>query len=99
MAVDVLAVLRAAPGGARVLDALADRDDVWVVGGAVRDALLGRAPKDLDLVVAGDAQARARELGDVQEVHDRFGTTAVDVDGATVNVATARTESYPEPGA
>lgn len=99
MAVDVLAALRAVPGGPRVLDALGGRDDVWVVGGAVRDALLGRAPKDLDLVVAGDASALARELGELREEHDRFGTTTVDVEGVTVNVATARTERYPFPGA
>ena len=94
MAVDVLSRL---PGGLR--DALRGRDDVWVVGGAVRDALLGRAPKDVDLVVQGDAVALAGELGEVDEVHDRFGTVAVKVDGATVNVAMARTERYAAPGA
>jgi tRNA nucleotidyltransferase (CCA-adding enzyme) len=65
----------------------------------VRDALLGRAPKDIDLVVAGDALVLAEELGEVGEVHDRFGTVAVAVGGATVNVAMARTERYPAPGA
>jgi tRNA nucleotidyltransferase (CCA-adding enzyme) len=49
--------------------------------------------------VAGDAHELARELGDVRAVHDQFGTTTIDVDGATVNVATARTERYPRPGA
>lgn len=99
MSVDVLEALRALPGGSTLLHALAGRDDVWVVGGAVRDALLKRPPKDIDLVVAGDAIALGHELGAVQEVHDRFGTTAVDVDGALVNVATARTERYAAPGA
>src|SRR3954454_24404412 len=95
MGVDVLSRL----GAQGVLARLRGRDDVWVVGGAVRDALLGRSPKDIDLVVAGDALALGRELGEVAEVHDRFGTVAVDVDGATVNVAMARTERYPQPGA
>lgn len=99
MAADVLAVLRAVPGGGRVLDAIAGRADVWVVGGAVRDALLAREPKDIDVVVAGDARALALELGKMLEAHDRFGTTTVDVSGGIVNVATARRESYPEPGA
>ena len=99
MDVAVLDALRAVPGGDVLLDVLGEREDVWIVGGAVRDALLGRPPKDLDVIVAGDAVALARELGDVQEIHDRFGTTAVVVGGGTVNVATARTERYPMPGA
>jgi tRNA nucleotidyltransferase (CCA-adding enzyme) len=99
MAADVLAVLRAVPGGRTVLDSISRRSGVWVVGGAVRDALLGREPKDIDLVVAGDAHALALELGEVLETHDRFGTTTVDVEGGTVNVAMARRETYSEPGA
>jgi putative nucleotidyltransferase with HDIG domain len=35
----------------------------WLVGGAVRDALLGRATPDLDLAVQGEVPALARELG------------------------------------
>jgi len=99
MSADVLAALRALPGGATVLGKLDRRVDVWIVGGAVRDALLGRPPKDIDLVVVGDAVALADDLGEVTEVHDRFGTTTVAVEGALVNVATARTESYSRPGA
>ncbi len=99
MPADVLAALRALPGAAAVLDGLGARQDVWVVGGAVRDALTGRAAKDLDLVVAGEASALAAQLGEVREIHDRFGTVTVIVDGAPVNVATARTETYAAPGA
>lgn len=41
--------------------ALADRT-AWLVGGAVRDRLLGRATQDLDLAVAGDVEGAARAL-------------------------------------
>ncbi|HEV3046494.1 MAG TPA: hypothetical protein VGY13_03945, partial [Solirubrobacteraceae bacterium] len=34
----------------------------WLVGGAVRDALMGRETADLDLVVAGDPAGAARAL-------------------------------------
>ena len=34
----------------------------WVVGGAVRDVLLGGDAVDLDLVIEGDAVAAARQL-------------------------------------
>ena len=36
--------------------------DVWLVGGAVRDRLLGRTTNDYDLAVRGDAQRVARRL-------------------------------------
>ncbi|MDW5593951.1 HD domain-containing protein [Conexibacter stalactiti] len=43
-------------------DALSDAQ-AWLVGGAVRDRLLGRTTKDLDLAVGGDVEAAARALG------------------------------------
>ncbi len=74
-------------------------DPVYLVGGAVRDLLLGRGRADVDLVVEGDAAALASELGaDVVE-HERFGTANVRVDGHRLDIASARSESYPHPGA
>ena len=78
-----------------LLDVLAAEPDVWVVGGAVRDALLGRPPRELDLVVEGDAIALAERLGDVRAVHERFGTATLGFG----DLATARVEHYPHPGA
>src|SRR5215207_1191184 len=76
---------------------------VWVAGGAVRDLLLGREPRDVDLVVEDDAVAVARRaaerLGGELVVHDRFGTATVRSRAATFDVVTARTETYAEPGA
>ena len=86
---EVLARVAGIPG------ALAGRDDVWLVGGAVRDALLGREPREVDLLVEGDAVALAMEVGGVRAVHERFGTATVE--GA--DLAGARTETYPRPGA
>jgi len=77
----------------------AAREPVHVVGGAVRDLLLGRPGADLDLVVEGDAAALAARLGGANAEHERFGTVKVEVAGHEVDLATARTESYPEPGA
>ena len=37
-------------------------EELWIVGGAVRDALLGRPVRDLDLVVNGDPEKVARKL-------------------------------------
>lgn len=98
---EALDALRALPGGAPVLDVLARFPEAWVVGGAVRDALLGREDgADLDVTVVGDAGAVARALGDVVEEHDRFGTYVVDAgEGCLVDVVTARRERYTAPGA
>ncbi|HVQ59031.1 MAG TPA: hypothetical protein VMS60_09025 [Solirubrobacterales bacterium] len=74
-------------------------DPLFVVGGAVRDQLLGRGRADLDLVVVGDAGALARSLGADPVEHERFATAKVELSGREVDLATARTESYPEPGA
>ncbi|MQA74496.1 MAG: hypothetical protein GEU88_09195, partial [Solirubrobacterales bacterium] len=70
-----------------------------LVGGSVRDLLLGRDRADLDLVVDGDHMALARALGGELRVHDRFGTATVATAGGPVDVARARAESYAHPGA
>lgn len=81
----------------RVRDA--SRDPVYLVGGAVRDLLLGRDRADIDLVVEGDAAGLAEKLGVEAVSHERFGTAKVTLDGHEVDIAGARSESYPYPGA
>lgn len=77
---------------------------VYMVGGIVRDLLLGIANLDVDLVVEGDGIAFARQLATQQgarlKVHERFGTAQlVWPDGFKVDVATARLEYYEYPTA
>ncbi len=109
----VLDCLRELPGGPQLLDLAAAREDVELVGGATRDLLLGRVPRELDVVVADEAEAFANELahslglpsGDPPEqrpsssFHERFGTALVSWPAGKVDVATRRAESYPAPGA
>ncbi len=72
----------------------------WLVGGPVRDALLGRPLLDLDLVVEADAPALAGVLPARLLKTTPFGTATIEwPDGAVWDLATARSESYPEPGA
>jgi tRNA nucleotidyltransferase/poly(A) polymerase len=64
-----------------VRGALGDRA-AWIVGGAVRDELLGRATADLDVIVDGDAAAAARAVarvarGPAFELSDEFGAWRV----------------------
>jgi tRNA nucleotidyltransferase (CCA-adding enzyme) len=106
---EVLEALRARPCGARLLRALAGAaadapsaaTDVALVGGSVRDLLLGREPRELDLVVEGDLEPVLAALGpgDVLR-HERFGTAVLDAgDGCRYDLARARTETYAHPGA
>jgi tRNA nucleotidyltransferase (CCA-adding enzyme) len=77
-----------------------------VVGGIVRDAWLERSAgsHDLDVVVEGDARLVARALADALGgtlvEHERFLTASVELpSGRRVDVATARSERYEQPGA
>jgi tRNA nucleotidyltransferase (CCA-adding enzyme) len=82
-----------------LLERLPAQPPVYLVGGAVRDLLLEREPRELDLVVEGDPEVVARRLGGTRRVHDRFKTSSVVLDGFRYDLAQARTESYSRPGA
>ena len=90
--------LRALPGLDRVREA-ASGTATYLVGGAVRDLLLGRDRTDLDIAVEGDAAAVGRRLGGEVRTHERFATATVHTAGLELDLATSRSESYPEPGA
>jgi len=76
---------------------------VYLVGGPVRDVLMGLPIKDLDFVVEGDgpevARRLAEELGGEVLVHARFGTATLVLGESRVDVVTARRETYPRPAA
>lgn len=93
--------LRTLPAAAPLFDAFDSEPGVWVVGGAVRDLLLGLASTvvDLDLVIEGDAVAAARRLAGELVVHERFGTATVTMGGHAYDFAPARVEAYARPGA
>lgn len=95
-------------GVREVLDALAEaypRGALYLVGGAVRDALLGEASPDVDLVLEGldpgeVARFLTRRFGGSYGVHFAFGTAHARLGtGVEVDLATAREEEYPSPGA
>lgn len=96
---DLKARIQALEAAAPLLEQLAAAPGVYLVGGAVRDLLLGDAPVDLDIVVERDpAEVVALLDGEVQ-TYDRFGTATVRVGGHTYDIARARRERYPAPGA
>jgi tRNA nucleotidyltransferase (CCA-adding enzyme) len=71
----------------------------YLVGGAVRDLLLGRERADIDVAVEVEVAELARRLGGEVRVHERFDTASVRVDGLEVDLAATRAETYARPGA
>ncbi len=76
---------------------------LYLVGGVARDLLLGRTNFDLDLVVEGDAIELARHLAESRPgkitTHPRFGTAKIQWNEWSVDLTTARSETYARPGA
>lgn len=91
--------LAALPCGTRLLERLGAPPRAALVGGAVRDLLLGREPLELDVVVEGDPVAFAADLGEVTATHERFGTATARDGDCRFDVVRARTETYAAPGA
>jgi tRNA nucleotidyltransferase (CCA-adding enzyme) len=94
--------VRRLPGMERLLPALEGLPPAYLVGGAVRDLLLGGDPLDIDIAIEGDARSAARalaeRLGGQARVYDRFGTADVIVGGQTLHLVSTREETYGTPG-
>jgi len=86
---------------ARITDDLGFKS--YLVGGPVRDRILGTPATDLDITVVGDATVVAERLAaDIQgrlTVHQRFGTATVTAGSLTIDLVTARRETYNSAGA
>ncbi len=100
--------LRANPRLRAIVDAvgaLGERaESVYLVGGTIRDILLGEESFDVDIAVEGDAIAFAYLLADVLQgratPHEKFGTSIVSYgEDDRIDVVTTRTEFYDAPGA
>lgn len=80
--------------------------EIYLVGGPVRDLLLGRVLVDVDLVVEEDVSGLADAVlkdSDRDELrlvsHDRFGTLRLEAPDAHIDIAQLRNENYVHPGA
>jgi tRNA nucleotidyltransferase (CCA-adding enzyme) len=96
---DLRDTLRAMPCGATLLGATPPGGGVHLVGGAVRDLLLGTTPAELDVAVEGDTTALLTALGGLPLRHERFGTATVRSGDCRIDVAMTRAEHYWSPGA
>jgi len=75
----------------------------YIVGGVVRDILLGKEVWDIDFVVEGNAIEVAKKLAQRHKVNvhpfPEFGTAHLKIGKLKLEFATARRESYSKPGA
>jgi tRNA nucleotidyltransferase (CCA-adding enzyme) len=73
----------------------------WLVGGVLRDLLLGRRPADCDVAIEDADPARVATLAGAEalEEHPRFGTASAVVGGRRCDLARTRSERYARPGA
>lgn len=76
---------------------------LFLVGGAVRDLLLGRNSRDIDLMTTGNAIMLAEKLAAVSGArptfHKKFGTATFSFDDYRIDLSTCRSEIYSRPGA
>ncbi len=88
------------PAARPLLAAIGELSGLNLVGGAVRDLILGdQAPPDLDLVIEADPAEVVAGLGARSRAYDRFGTCTFRLDGFRYDLARARRETYVRPGA
>jgi len=76
-----------------------ERVEVYVVGGYVRDLLLGQEVRDVDILVIGDgvrfAERVAERLGTkTVVVHEKFGTAMLPLETGKIEFVGARKELY-----
>ena len=89
--------------GILAADGDSEAEAAYLVGGSVRDALLGLTPGDMDLSIVGDAPQFAVSFADkgggVVEAVSQFGTARVGLPAGRFDLAMSRTETYATPGA
>jgi tRNA nucleotidyltransferase (CCA-adding enzyme) len=85
--------------GITALQEIAERVPAYLVGGAVRDLLLGLEGPDLDVAIEGDPAVLADLPGFELEREGLFLTGRLHTDDVRIDLARARGETYPKPGA
>lgn len=81
-------------------EALKQGVNVYIVGGVVRDIILGREVKDVDFLVEGSAVQFAHNANfKIKSTHEAFNTVKVLIDDEEIDIASTRKEIYKQEGA
>lgn len=75
-------------------------ENLFYIGGIVRDEILERKSFDIDITYVGDAIAFAKTIPDVEiiQINEPFGTVKVKVEGQEIDIASTRCEEYLQKG-
>ena len=80
---------------------ISDNSDIsaYLVGGFVRDLLLGKKNKDIDIVVVGDGISFADKISEALNIHPvikyhEFGTAMIPLENMELEIVSARKEVY-----
>jgi len=79
---------------------LKDADNLFYIGGVVRDEILGAKSFDIDLTYVGDAVEFAKNLEDAEilQINEPFKTVRIKFNGEEIDIASTRAEIYEKAG-
>ena len=74
--------------------------NLYYIGGVVRDEILGLPSFDIDLTYNGNAIEFAKNLpnAEILQINEPFGTVRIKLGGKEIDIASTRSESYPQKG-
>ena len=74
--------------------------NLYYIGGVVRDEILKTPSFDIDLTYNGNAIEFAKKLpnAEILQINEPFGTVRIKLDGKEIDIASTRSESYPQKG-
>ena len=73
---------------------------LYYIGGVVRDEILGLNSFDIDLTYDGDAIEFVKTIpnADIVQINEPFGTVRIKLDNQEIDIASTRSETYPNKG-
>ena len=71
--------------------------NLYLVGGVVRDEILGTTSFDIDYCYEGNAIEFAQKF-DIIKTNPDFGTVRIAYNNKEIDIASTRTETYPKAG-
>lgn len=74
--------------------------NLYYIGGVVRDEILEKESIDTDLTYVGDAVEFAQNIegAEILRINKPFGTVKIKYEGKEIDIASTRSESYPQKG-